>query len=301
MPVIAISYRRQDSNAVARRLYEQLVARYGERSVYFDIQSIQPSADYRIHIAQALQRALVMLTVVGPQWRGVRGDGSARLFDWDDPVRAEVEAMLGNRRAVMPVLVNGARMPTDDEIPASLRPFRYLNAIEIRSGDEFAGDVRRLFRAIDALNVKFWTLYASIYLLLPFALALLAHYVFLYRLDIDPLYLRVALAFLSAALGLGLCFQIGFRPLAALVTGAIVGLVSGIGMLTVSFALSNPYAPLNLWDIIPSLARDWQEVIEYFGLVALVALASNIGGWLVRDRRGRRRLSEHSKHGSPAS
>ena len=56
-----------------------------------------------------------MLAVVGTQWRGVRPDGGARIFDPDDPVRDEVETMLANRRAVMPVLVNGAAMPSDSD------------------------------------------------------------------------------------------------------------------------------------------------------------------------------------------
>jgi hypothetical protein len=285
MPIIVISYRRQDSNDVARRIYKQLKANYGEKSVYIDIESIQPSADYRIHIRQTLERALVMLAAIGTQWRGVRADGGVRIFEPDDPVRDEVETMLANRRAVMPVLVNGAQMPTETEVPDSLRPFRYLQAIAVRSGDEFPTDIKRLFRAIDALTAKFWTLYVSVYLALPFVLALLCHYLLLFKFDVDPLYLRVAIGVISAALGIGLCFHVGFRALPAFLTGAIVGFASAIGMLAISFALSNPYAPFDVWAFIPSIAREWQEVIEYFAIVALVTLATNVIAWMLRDRR----------------
>jgi hypothetical protein len=290
MPIIVISYRRQDSNDIARRIYEQLKANYGEKSVYIDIESIQPSADYRVHIRQTLERALVMLAVIGTQWAGVRADGSVRIFEPDDPVRDEVETVLANRRAVMPVLVNGARMPTETEVPDSLRPFRYLHAIAVRSGDEFPSDINRLFRAIDALTAKFWTLYAAAYLVLPLVLALLSHYLLLFKFDLDPLYLRIAIATISAALGIGLCFHVGFRALPAFITGAAVGLASAIGMLAISFALGNQYAPFDLWTFIPSIAREWQEVIEYFAIVALVTLASNVIAWMFRDRRGRPRM-----------
>ena len=290
MPIIVISYRRQDSNDIARRIYEQLKANYGEKSVYIDIESIQPSADYRVHIRQTLERALVMLAVIGTQWAGVRADASVRIFEPDDPVRDEVETMLANRRAVMPVLVNGARMPTETEVPDSLRPFRYLHAIAVRSGDEFPYDIDRLFRAIDALTAKFWTLYAAAYLVLPFVLALLSHYLLLFKFDVDPLYLRIAIASISAALGIGLCFHVGFRALPAVITGAAVGLASAIGMLAISFALGNQYAPFDVWAFIPSIAREWQEVIEYFAIVALMTLASNVIGWMFRDRRGRPRM-----------
>ena len=63
--------------------------------------------------------------------------GAARIFDLDDPVRVEVETTLSNRRAVMPVLVNGARMPTEADVPHSLKLFPYLHAVEVRSGDDF--------------------------------------------------------------------------------------------------------------------------------------------------------------------
>ena len=290
MPIIVISYRRQDSNDIARRIYEQLKANYGDKSVYIDIESIQPSADYRVHIRQTLERALVMLAVIGTEWADVRADGSVRIFEPDDPVRDEVETMLANRRAVMPVLVNGARMPTETEVPDSLRPFRYLHAIAVRSGDEFPSDINRLFRAIDALTAKFWTLYAAAYLVLPFVLALLSHYLLLFKFDVDPLYLRIAIAAISAALGIGLCFHVGFRALPAFITGAAVGLASAIGMLAISFALGNQYAPFDVWAFIPSIAREWQEVIEYFAIVALVTLASNVIAWMFRDRRGRPRM-----------
>jgi TIR domain len=289
MPIIVISYRRQDSNDIARRIYEQLKANYGEKSVYIDIESIQPSADYRVHIRQTLERALVMLAVIGTQWAGVRADGSVRIFEPDDPVRDEVETVLANRRAVMPVLVNRARMPTETEVPDSLRQFRYLHAIAVRSGDEFPSDINRLFRAIDALTAKFWTLYAAAYLVLPFVLALLSHYLLLFKFDVDPLYLRIAIAAISAALGIGLCFHVGFRAFPAFITGAAVGLASAIGMLAISFALGSPYAPFDVWAFIPSIAREWQEVIEYFAIVALVTLASNVIAWMFRDRRGRPR------------
>jgi TIR domain len=289
MPIIVISYRRQDTNEIARRIYEALKTKYGEKSVYIDIESIQPSADYRVHIRQTLERALVMLAVIGTQWRGVRADGSARIFDADDPVRDEVETMLANRRAVMPVLVNGAMMPTASEIPQSLLPFRYLHAIAMRSGDEFPADMQRLFRSIDTLTVKFWTLYASVYLALPLVLMLLCHYLLLFKFDVDPLYLRIAVAVISAALGTGLCFHVGFRALPALLTGAVVGLAAAIGMLAVSFSLSNPYAPFDIWTFMPSLVRDREEVIEYFAIVALGTLFSNLVAWLFRDRRARPR------------
>ena len=224
MPIIVISYRRKDSNDVTRSIYHRLVERYGERSVYIDINSIQPSADYRVHIRRTLERALVVLAVIGNEWSGPRESGAAQIFDLDDPVRVEVETTLSSRRAVMPVLVNGARMPTEADVPHSLKLFPYLHAVEVRSGDDFSSDLRRLCHAIDRLTAAFWSLYVFAFLVLPFALLLFSYYLILIKFDLDPLYLRAAVALIAAVLGIGLCFQAGFRAFPAFITGAAVGL-----------------------------------------------------------------------------
>ena len=289
MPIIVISYRRKDSNDVTRSIYHRLVERYGERSVYIDINSIQPSADYRVHIRRTLERALVVLAVIGNEWSGPRKNGAARIFDVDDPVRMEVETTLASRRAVMPILVNGARMPVEAEVPDSLKPLPYLHAVEVRSGDDFSSDLRRLCRAIDRLTAAFWTLYVVAFLLLPFALLLFSYYLILIKFDLDPLYLRAAVAVIAAALGIGLCFQAGFRTLPAFVTGVGVGLAAVFGMLVINTALGNQGAAFDFRDIMPSVARDWQEVIEYLVIIAVVTLAANALGWAFRERRHRLR------------
>jgi TIR domain len=285
MPVVVISYRRADSTDMARRICGELASRYGKDRVYIDVDSILPSADYRIHIRHALERALVMLSVIGTEWSGPRTNGTARIFDPDDPVRIEVETALANRRPILPVLVNGAHMPTESEVPGSLDQFHYLHAITVGSGDTFSSDINRLFRAIDQLTARFWTVYASAYLALPLVMVLVSQYLILFKLDTDPLYLRFAVAAISAALGSGLCFGIGFRTIGALTTAGAVGLTAAVGMLAINALLSNPAAPLGISDFIPSVARDWQEVVEYFANITFVTLAANLLAWMVRDRR----------------
>jgi hypothetical protein len=300
MPVILISYRRADSKDMTGRIHEQLVSRYGKKSVYRDIDSIQPSADYRVHITQALERALVMVAVIGRDWAGPRAEAKPRIFDQDDPVRAEVETAFANRRSVLPVLVNGADMPSDAELPESLGQLPYLNAIVVRPGEEFSFDMERLFRAIDQLSLQFWTLFASAYLVLPFALMLLSQYIILFKIDTSPIYLRLVIAAISAALGIGLCFHIRFRTVATLITGAALGFASAIGMMATVTALNDSTAPFSFWNFVPSDARDWQEVIEYFMIITGLTLATNVMGWLYRDRRTHTMVARHGAHKTAA-
>lgn len=301
MPVILISYRRADSKDMTGRIHEQLVARYGSKSVYRDIDSIQPSADYRVHITQALERALVMVAVIGKDWAGPRTEGKPRIFDQDDPVRAEVETAFANHRSVLPVMVNGAGMPTEADLPESLGRLPYLNAITVRSDDGFSVDMERLFRAIDQLSAQFWTLFASAYLVLPFALVLLSQYLILFKIDTRPIYLRLAIIAIAAALGFGLCFHIRFRTVATLITGAAVGFATAIGMMATVTALNDSTAPFSFWNFVPQDARDWQEVIEYFTIITAVTLATNVMGWVYRDRRTHAMVARHGSQRPPTT
>ena len=46
MSGIFISYRRDDSGPMARRLYELLLARFGPASVFIDVETIEAGADF---------------------------------------------------------------------------------------------------------------------------------------------------------------------------------------------------------------------------------------------------------------
>ena len=297
MPVILISYRRADSKEIAGRIHKELVARYGKKSVYIDIDSILLSADYRVHITQALERALVMVAVIGKDWAGPRAEAKPRIFDQDDPVRAEVETAFANHRSVLPVLVNGAGMPMEADLPESLAQLPYLNALVIRSrDDEFSSDMERLFHAIDQLSLRFWTMFASAYAVLPFALVLLSQYIILFKIDTNPLYLRLAITAIAAALGFGLCFHIRFRTVATLITGAALGFASAIGMIAAVGALSSSTTPFSVWNFLPADVRDWQEVVEYFTIITAVTLGTNAMGWWYRDRRTQALVARHGAH-----
>ena len=52
---------------------------------------------------------------------------------------------------MVPVLVNGARMPKPEELPDSLKSFSFRNAAEIDSGRDFRQHMERLIRSIDSI------------------------------------------------------------------------------------------------------------------------------------------------------
>jgi len=76
--------------------------------------------------------------------------GRRRLDDPRDFVRIEVEAALQRDIPVIPLLVQGAVMPSEEKLPTSLQSLTYRNGIPIRADPDFHRDVDRLIQALDA-------------------------------------------------------------------------------------------------------------------------------------------------------
>src|SRR5215475_12817231 len=152
MPKIVLSYRRSDSDAIAGRIRDRLVREYGEDSVFMDIDSIPFGTDFRSHIETAIQRNDVLLAVVGPNWLGLKPDGTARIGEELDFVRIEVETAMRSGIPVIPLLVNGAAMPKPEELPNSVKDFAFRNAAEVNSGRDFHLHMDRLVRSLDQLT-----------------------------------------------------------------------------------------------------------------------------------------------------
>lgn len=150
MPLITISYRRDDSGLIVGRIFDRLVARYGRDSIFHDIDSIPPGVDFREHISRVLSATNVVLAIIGPEWIGPRG-GPNRLADEADFVRIEIETALRNGVTLIPVLVMRASMPPVSSLPDSLKDIVYRNAIQIDAGQDFDVHIGRLIHAVNRI------------------------------------------------------------------------------------------------------------------------------------------------------
>lgn len=149
MAKIVVSYRRADSAAIAGRIFDRLTGHYGDDSVFMDVDNIPFGIDFRHHIKNVLEYCDAVLVVVGPRWTGAGADGTRILHD-ADPVRVEVETALQRGVPIIPILVDGARMPEATELPESLRDFSFINAAPVDNGRDFRQHMDRLIRALDA-------------------------------------------------------------------------------------------------------------------------------------------------------
>lgn len=150
MPSVFISYRRDDTSGHAGRLADALGARFGRRRVFMDIDAISPGVDFEERINQALASCDAALVLIGDDWLTLRTpDGRRRLDDPEDFVRKEAAAALARPGVtVVPVLVEGAKMPPADRLPPDIAALARRHAFEL-SDTRWRYDVGRLADLVD--------------------------------------------------------------------------------------------------------------------------------------------------------
>ena len=155
MPTVFISYRRDDSGPFAARLCDRLCEHFGAERVFRDIDNIDPGDKFPALIEQRINASDAVLAVIGRRWSSISDDkGQRRLDDPGDWVRAEIRGALQAGKRVIPVLVDGARLPRRDKVPPDIDGLFDHNAAEV-SDLRFAYDVQRLIGAIEG-NDSVW-------------------------------------------------------------------------------------------------------------------------------------------------
>jgi hypothetical protein len=128
---VVVSYRRKDTGHAAYRIRERLAGRLGEGSVFMDVDSIRPGEDFVARISQAVGVCQVLLALIGREWTTVADREGRRLDDPDDLVAFEVAMALERGVTVVPVLIDGAEMPDEGDLPMRLKPLVWRNAYQV--------------------------------------------------------------------------------------------------------------------------------------------------------------------------
>ena len=118
---------------------------FGSSKVYIDIAAVDAGADFRRKIHQALNSCQLALVLIGPHWLTLQTDqGERRIDAKDDVVREEVKLALERPDVtVIPVLVEGARMPSASELPPEIASLEKFNACDL-SNKRWQYDVQQL-------------------------------------------------------------------------------------------------------------------------------------------------------------
>jgi hypothetical protein len=128
---IFICYRHEDSSAYAGWLVDALGKQFGKERVFRDVDS-RGGVDFREHVGEVIGSCDVLLAVIGPKWLKVMDESGRRRIDHPgDVVALEIVAALKRDACVIPVLVAGARMPREADLPTPLAALAYRTAIEL--------------------------------------------------------------------------------------------------------------------------------------------------------------------------
>ncbi|MEM9138249.1 MAG: toll/interleukin-1 receptor domain-containing protein [Pseudomonadota bacterium] len=142
---IFISYRRGDDAGFAHALHAQLMRVFRADDVFMDVQGhIKPGDDFAGVIDQNLDRAEVMLVVIGNRWSEMFARASGRT-DW---VQYEIASAIERGKRVVPVLVDDAELPEPEDLPEDIRALCSYQTVELRP-KRFSSDSSELLAYLE--------------------------------------------------------------------------------------------------------------------------------------------------------
>jgi hypothetical protein len=148
---IFINYRRDDDAGFTQALYSRLEQAFPSESLFMDVDNIAPGLDFVQVLNEEVARCDVVIAVIGKNWLSAADEtGERRLDNREDFVRIEIESALAQKKRVIPVLVNDAKMPHSTELPDSLKPFARCNAVRL-THERFRADTAGLIKSLESV------------------------------------------------------------------------------------------------------------------------------------------------------
>lgn len=136
MAGVFINYRVKDLPMAAAAIHADLVKRFGPERVFRDCNSMQAGEHYPSTMRGELERADVLVSVIGPNWLELTDEAGTRLIDRPrDWVRWEIARAIERGIPIIPALLRdnpeNAQCPRPDQLPADIRPLALNQAASI--------------------------------------------------------------------------------------------------------------------------------------------------------------------------
>ena len=148
---IFINYRREDSSGVAGRLCDRLSRTFSQDEMFIDVDAMKPGIDFAKQIDEQVSRCAVVLAVIGSKWLDAKDEkGCRRLEHPRDHVRIELATALKREIPVIPLLVDGTVLPSEDDLPDDLKALPHRHALELRHS-RFAADSDAVIKALNGI------------------------------------------------------------------------------------------------------------------------------------------------------
>lgn len=114
MPAIVfVNYRRDDEAGYALALQAWLETHLSDVEIFMDVAgSIEPGEDFVEAINRSVGSCVIFLAIIGPRWLELL---TGRPRSGPDFVKHELSSALGQGKIVIPVLINDATMPNEQQ------------------------------------------------------------------------------------------------------------------------------------------------------------------------------------------
>ena len=153
-PKLFISYRRDDSAGYSGRVHDRLQREFGGNLLFMDVDSIPLGVNFSKVLVEEVAKCDVLLAVIGPGWLDAHDEkGHRRLDNPDDFVRIEIGTALKRGIPVIPILLEGTRVPKADQLPDDLKELALRNGLDVRHAS-FSDDMERLIRGLKGAQAQ---------------------------------------------------------------------------------------------------------------------------------------------------
>jgi uncharacterized protein (DUF2235 family) len=154
MAKIFISYRRNDSAGHAGRIQDRLEQEFGRSFLFMDVDAIPLGTNFIKVLEEEVGKCGVLLAIIGAGWLDARDQhGNRRLDSPNDIVRIEIASALRRDIPVIPVLLDGTKIPGARDLPDDLKELAQRNGLDVRHAS-FHSDMDKLIRALKERQIS---------------------------------------------------------------------------------------------------------------------------------------------------
>jgi formylglycine-generating enzyme required for sulfatase activity len=151
---VFISYRHDDSAGHAGRVHDRLVQAFGRDLLFMDVDAIPLGVDFIKVLREEVAKCDVLLAVIGTHWLDARDEeGKRRLDSINDFVRIEIATALQRGIPVIPILLDGAKIPKVQRLPKDLEGLAARNGLDVRHAS-FHQDMDRLIAGLKGASIQ---------------------------------------------------------------------------------------------------------------------------------------------------
>jgi O-acetyl-ADP-ribose deacetylase (regulator of RNase III) len=148
MPIVFVNYRVREQPGYATLLHYAIAEEFGAEQVFFASRSIAAGEDFVHEVFAMLRRCEVLLALIGPNWLDYLGDSD------DDWVQREIREAFSSGVRVIPVLLEGATLPAEHQLPAGITALARCQSLRLRHYS-IESDLNRLFSELRRVAPSF--------------------------------------------------------------------------------------------------------------------------------------------------